>query len=120
MHVRDPGWFDLFARMRSGSATPEERQQFNNMQAERSQQVLDAPPEELYEAREVMVEAPPTPASSSRSPALPAASPPWRRASPASTAAICAALLRPVDGWRRSHLRTDAQEDGIATGSRRC
>ncbi len=57
--VRDPGWFDLFAKMRSGSATPEDRQQFRNMQAERSQQVLDAPLEELYEVREVNIEAPP-------------------------------------------------------------
>ena len=57
--VRDPGWFDLFARIRSGSATAEDRQRFRKMQAERSQQVLDAPLEELYEVREVRVEAPP-------------------------------------------------------------
>jgi len=57
--ARDPGWFELFAKMRSGSAAPEDRQQFRDMQAERSQHVLDAPLEELYEVREVNVEAPP-------------------------------------------------------------
>lgn len=57
--VVDPSWFDLFAKMRSGSATPEDRQRFRSMQEERSQQVLDAPLQDLYEVREVNVEAPP-------------------------------------------------------------
>ncbi len=57
--LRDPGWLDLFAKMRSGSATAEERQRFRTMQQERSQQVLEAPLEELYQVREVDVEAPP-------------------------------------------------------------
>ena len=57
--VRDPSWFELFARMRAGTATTEERQRFRTLQQERSQQVLEAPLEELYEVREVDVEAPP-------------------------------------------------------------
>jgi len=56
---RDPGWFELFAKVRSGSATPEEREGFRAMQQERSQQVLEAPLEELYEVRQVQVAAPP-------------------------------------------------------------
>lgn len=56
--VRDPDWFDLFAKMRSGSATPDERQRFRCLQEERSQHVLDAPLQELYDVREVDVEAP--------------------------------------------------------------
>jgi formylmethanofuran dehydrogenase subunit E len=57
--LRDPSWFDLFAKVKSGSASPEECAQFRAHQQERSQEVLDAPLEELYEVSQVNVEAPP-------------------------------------------------------------
>jgi len=57
--LRDPLWFELFAKVRTGSATIEEREAFRSMQQERSQQVLEAPLEELYEVRQVHVAAPP-------------------------------------------------------------
>lgn len=56
---RDPGWLALFAKVRSGTATADERDAFAAGQQERSQQVLDAPLEELYDVRQVDVDLPP-------------------------------------------------------------
>ncbi len=58
---RDPDWLALFAKVRGGTATPEERMQFAASQQERSARVMNAPLEELYDVREVEVE-PPQPA----------------------------------------------------------
>jgi len=55
---RDPAWLALFAKVRTGAASPEERAQFAASQRERSAQVLNAPLEELYDVREVHVDAP--------------------------------------------------------------
>ncbi len=55
---RTPEWEELFAKVRSGTATAEERQRFGGLQQESSRRVLEAPLEELYEVREVDVEAP--------------------------------------------------------------
>lgn len=43
----------LFARVRSGQATPEERARFQALHRERAQQILDAPLEQLFEVRPV-------------------------------------------------------------------
>lgn len=56
--TRDPEWLALFARVRAGTATPEERSTFAASQRERSERVLDVPLEELYDVREVDVAAP--------------------------------------------------------------
>lgn len=56
--TREPEWLALFARVRAGVATPEERATFASSQQERSARVLDVPLEELYDVREVEVEAP--------------------------------------------------------------
>ncbi|CAN5499238.1 FmdE family protein [soil metagenome] len=49
---------ELFALVRTGTASPEDRQRFRDLQQQRSQAVLDAPLDELYDVREVDVEAP--------------------------------------------------------------
>jgi len=54
----DPEWQELFAKVRSGSASPEERQCFGALHQARSERVLATPLEELYEVRELDVEAP--------------------------------------------------------------
>jgi formylmethanofuran dehydrogenase subunit E len=56
--TRDPEWLSLFARVRTGTATPAERDAFAASQRERSERVLDVPLEELYDVREVDVPAP--------------------------------------------------------------
>ncbi|MDP9070235.1 MAG: FmdE family protein [Actinomycetota bacterium] len=58
---KDPAWDELFSRVRSGTASPEERARFSTVQQERSQMVLSAPLEALYDVRPVAVE-PPRPA----------------------------------------------------------
>jgi formylmethanofuran dehydrogenase subunit E len=56
--VRDPGWYDLFAAVRAGVASPDQRRRFGEIQQERSRDVLEAPLSELYDVREVDVAAP--------------------------------------------------------------
>ncbi len=56
---RPSGWDELFSKVRTGAATPEERERFWSMQRERSAQIASMPLEDLYEVREVDVEAPP-------------------------------------------------------------
>jgi formylmethanofuran dehydrogenase subunit E len=56
---RDPAWLALFAKVRNGTAAPDERQCFAAQQRERSQQVLDAPLDDLYDVREINTEPPP-------------------------------------------------------------
>jgi len=55
----DPAWKALFAKVRSHTASAEDRQQFFAMQQDRSERVLAAPLEELYDVLEADVEAPP-------------------------------------------------------------
>jgi formylmethanofuran dehydrogenase subunit E len=55
---RDPAWLSLFAKVRSGMATPDERQQFASGQRERSQLVMDASQDELFEVRQIDIQAP--------------------------------------------------------------
>lgn len=43
----------LFARVRSGDATPAERARFQELHQQRSQRILDAPLEQLFEVRSV-------------------------------------------------------------------
>ena len=54
----DPEWAGLFAKVRTGAASPEERQRFGALHQQRSDWVLNAPIEELYEVREVNTDAP--------------------------------------------------------------
>jgi len=56
---RPPGWDELFAKVRARTATPEERERFWSIQTERSASIASMPLEELYDVREVDVEAPP-------------------------------------------------------------
>ena len=50
---RDPQQDALFARVRAGTAGPEERAQFNAAHTQRGQAILAAPIEQLYEWRDV-------------------------------------------------------------------
>ncbi len=54
----DPEWEGLFAKVRSGTASPDERRRFGAIHQQRSESVLAAPLEQLYEVREIDVEAP--------------------------------------------------------------
>ncbi len=56
---RDPEWEELFARVRAGAATTEERRRFWEGQQQRSQAILAAPVDQLYDVREVEVRVPP-------------------------------------------------------------
>jgi len=56
--AEDPEWEGLFAKVRARVATPEERQRFSALHLERSQRILAAPIDMLYEVREVNVDAP--------------------------------------------------------------
>ena len=56
--TRDPEWLSLFSRVRAGTATADERAAFATSQHERSERVLHAPLDEIYDVREVTVEAP--------------------------------------------------------------
>lgn len=56
---RPTDWLDLFAKVRSGTATSEEAQRFRNLQQERSAHILSIPLEDLYDVREVEAETPP-------------------------------------------------------------
>lgn len=54
----DPDWLTLFNLVRAHMATPEQRQRFVAVQTERTEQILTMPVDELYDVREVQVEAP--------------------------------------------------------------
>ena len=56
---RPPEWQELLAKVRSGAATPEERQRFGELQQAGSAMIASLPLEELYDVREVRVEPPP-------------------------------------------------------------
>ncbi len=47
----DPEWSALFAKVRAGEATPEQRARFQALHQQRAQAVLDAPEERLYAVR---------------------------------------------------------------------
>ncbi len=55
---RDPQREALGAKVRAGDADPDERERFWELQRARCDQILDAPLEQLYDVREVAVEAP--------------------------------------------------------------
>ena len=57
---RDPAWEELFAKVRTGMAGPEERRRFWEMQQQRSEGILTAPLDQLYDVRQVQVSVPPT------------------------------------------------------------
>lgn len=50
---RDPHWEGLFAKVREGSATEEERQEFGRRHLARAEQLLAAPIEDLYDVVEI-------------------------------------------------------------------
>ncbi len=56
---RPPGWHELFAKVRSGMARPEERKQFWALQQAGSERILASPLEDLYSVSDVDVEVPP-------------------------------------------------------------
>lgn len=56
---KDPEWDELFAKVRAGTAAPDERERFSTLFRETSDRVLSAPLKDLYEVRDVEVEAPP-------------------------------------------------------------
>lgn len=51
--ARDPQHAELFAKVREGTATDEERERFGSLHQKRSREILDAPEDELYEVRDV-------------------------------------------------------------------
>ncbi len=55
----DPDAVALFAKVRTGTASPEERTRFRASHREKSERILAAPLEELYDVRDVDVEVPP-------------------------------------------------------------
>jgi formylmethanofuran dehydrogenase subunit E len=55
---KDPAWEELFARVRAGTATDQERAEFNARHQQRARSVLEAPIDQLYTVREVEVEMP--------------------------------------------------------------
>ena len=55
----DPIWLALFARVRTGTATAEDKAAFIAGQRQRSARILEAPLDGLYEVRRVNVAAPP-------------------------------------------------------------
>ena len=59
--VRDPEHQELFAKVRAGTATDDERARFRQLHQEQSRAILARAPEELYEATEVNA-TPPRPA----------------------------------------------------------
>lgn len=50
---QDPEWEQLFARVRAGTATDEERERFNERHQQRAHSLLEAPIEQLYILHEV-------------------------------------------------------------------
>ena len=57
--AQDPDLESLFARVRAGMATAEERRRFWELQQHRSDAILAAPDEDLYDVRRVEVSVPP-------------------------------------------------------------
>lgn len=57
--ARDPEHTELFAKIRSGEASPTERSRFTELHEARSRQVLAMDPEELYEVQRFMGVPPP-------------------------------------------------------------
>lgn len=55
---KDPQWERLFAAVRAGTATAEERQRFGMLHVARAEQVLAAPIEDLYDVVEVSMPMP--------------------------------------------------------------
>ncbi len=55
----DAQWEELFAKVRTGMATSDERRHFWEVQQQRSKGILAAPVDELYDVRRVEVDAPP-------------------------------------------------------------
>lgn len=55
-----PEWEEVFARVRTGTATADDQRRFWDIQQQRSQGILRAPLDQLYDVREVQVSAPPT------------------------------------------------------------
>jgi formylmethanofuran dehydrogenase subunit E len=56
---RPPGWEELFAKVRAGAATSEERERFWTIQRESSARIVSMPVEQLYDVQPVDVKAPP-------------------------------------------------------------
>jgi len=54
----NPIWEELFAKVRAGKATPEERERFQGLHLARADAVLERPIEELYNVREVDITMP--------------------------------------------------------------
>ena len=57
---RPPQWDELFAKVRTRTATNDERERFWSIQKERSAHIASMPLSELYDVRDVKVEAPPS------------------------------------------------------------
>jgi formylmethanofuran dehydrogenase subunit E len=55
----EPEWEGLFAAVRAGTATPDEKQRFLTLHRARAERILAAPAEELYDVAEVNAEIPP-------------------------------------------------------------
>lgn len=55
---RDPEWEQLFARVRAGTATDDERERFDARHQQRARSVLETPIEQIYNVREVDVPMP--------------------------------------------------------------
>ena len=55
-----PEWEELFAKVRASAATAEERRRFWEIQQQRSEAILAAPVNQLYDVRAVQVDVPPT------------------------------------------------------------
>jgi formylmethanofuran dehydrogenase subunit E len=54
----DPEWEALFARVRSGAASPEEERRFRELHLARARRILEAPLEDLYTISELVAEPP--------------------------------------------------------------
>ena len=57
----DSGWMGMFNKVRSGMASDEERARFFITQQERSERILSAAIDDLYDVREVHIQPPPAP-----------------------------------------------------------
>ncbi len=55
---REPEWEELFAKVRAGSATPQERKHFSELHVARAMRLLAAPIEDLYDVVEVSMTMP--------------------------------------------------------------
>ena len=55
----DPEREELFEKIRSGKASPEDNERFSALMSERSENILATPVEELYDVKEVEAPAPP-------------------------------------------------------------